>query len=104
MKRTIRGKLVAKLEGQYSNYVFQNLGVPETDELRYIMVTKCPNWQDNTSMAIGTVGFITFDYVEAGEEYIEKSTGEKKKYNYSAYYYMSFLKDLTKDTQKGYTI
>ena len=43
MKTTIRGKLVAKLDEQYTTMVFQNLDEPNDSFLRYITVTKLPN-------------------------------------------------------------
>lgn len=43
MKVTIKGKLVAKLDEQYSTMVFQNLDEPNNSLLRYITVTKLPN-------------------------------------------------------------
>ena len=43
MKATIRGKLVAKLDEQYTTMVFQNLDEPNNSLLRYVTVTKLPN-------------------------------------------------------------
>ena len=43
MRNTILSKLVAKQDGIYKNYVFQNLDMPENSIFKYITVTICPN-------------------------------------------------------------
>ena len=60
MKETIRGQLVAIQDGIYTNYVFKNLDESENSELRYITVTRCPNWQYNDVLSIGDIGFIMY--------------------------------------------
>ena len=43
MKVTFHGKLVAKLDEQYTTMVFQNLDEPDNSLLKYITVTRLPN-------------------------------------------------------------
>ena len=76
MKETIKGQLVAIQNGIYTNYVFKNLDQIENSELRYITITKCPNWQYNDSLNIGDIGFIVYEFAEAGQEYVDNTTGE----------------------------
>lgn len=42
-KITIHGKLVAKQDGIYINYVFKNLDEDDKSLYKYITVTQCPN-------------------------------------------------------------
>ena len=103
MKETIRGQLVAIQDGIYTNYVFKNLDESENSELRYITVTRCPNWQYNDVLSIGDIGFIMYEFAEAGQEYINNVTGETKKYRYTANYFMNFIKEKTiKDNTKEF--
>ena len=77
MKTTIRGKLVAKLDEQYTTMVFQNLDEPNDSLLRYITVTKLPNWS-GTNLEIGDTGF-------------------KETYKYTQCYFLNFIKELDKE-------
>ena len=103
MKETIRGQLVAIQDGIYTNYVFKNLDESENSELRYITVTRCPNWQYNDVLSIGDEGFIVYEFAESGQNYIDNSTGEIKKYRYTANYFMNFIKEqIIKDNTKEF--
>ena len=103
MKETIKGQLVAIQNGIYTNYVFKNLDQIENSELRYITITKCPNWQYNDSLNIGDIGFIVYEFAEAGQEYVDNTTGELKKYRYTANYCMNFIKEqIIKDNTKEF--
>ena len=44
---------------------------------------------------IGDEGYVTFEYAEAGDEYLEASTDQIKRFKYTAFYFMNFIK--TKD-------
>ena len=92
MKFTIKAKIMAIQDGTYSNYVFQNLELPETNEYRYITITKCPNWNCPEQLKVGDVGFVTYEFANAGDTYLEASTNEHKQYKYNAYYFMNFIK------------
>lgn len=94
-KITIHGKLVAKQDGIYINYVFQNLDEDDKSLYKYITVTQCPNWQNVGTITIGDEGYVTFEYAEAGDEYLEASTDQIKRFKYTAFYFMNFIK--TKD-------
>ena len=92
MKETVRAKVVAIQPGIYTNFVFQNLDVPDNDLYRYLTITMCPNWICPESINIGDEGYVVYEYAKSGEPYIEASTGETKTYKYSAYYFMNFIK------------
>lgn len=94
-KITIHGKLVAKQDGIYINYVFKNLDEDEKSLYKYITVTQCPNWQNVEVLKIGDEGYVTFEYAEAGNEYLEANTNQVKQFKYTAFYFMNFIK--TKD-------
>ena len=93
MKNTIKAKLVARQDGLYSNYVFQNLDEEEQSELRYITVTKCPNWQFFETLNFGDVGFLEYEYAEAGDKYYDKSTDSIQSYKHTALYFINFIKE-----------
>lgn len=101
MKRTIKGKVVAIQEGTYTNYVIQNLSELETSELRYLTLTKCPNWQSD-KIEMYDIGFFIYEYAAAGETYIDISSGETKQYKYSANYFMNFISEQTKDKNEEF--
>lgn len=96
MKVTIRGKLVARLDEQYASMVFQNLDEPNNSLLRYVTVTKLPNWTGKTP-EIGDTGFLECEYVNAGEEYYQRDTGSKEIYKYTQCYFLNFIKDTDKE-------
>lgn len=101
-KLTIRGKLVAKQDGVYRNYVFQNLDESDTSLYKYITVTICPNWQNVERMNIGDTGFLTAEYVTSGEIYVDKLTGEETRYKNTAIYFINFIKDNKEIQTKEY--
>lgn len=97
MKTTIRAKLVAVQDGSYTNYVFKNLEEDETSKYRYVTTTKCPNWQYNNKIQIGDVGFLEYEFAEAGESYFDLSSNTTQQYKYTACYFMNFIKENNKD-------
>ena len=103
MKETINGQLVAIQNGIYTNYVFKNLDETENSKLRYITVTRCPNWQYNDSLNIGDKGFVVYEFAQSGQDYIDHVTGETKQYKYTANYFMNFIKEqIIKDNTKEF--
>ncbi len=52
-------------------------------------------------MLIGDVGYLTYEFAEAGTSYFDISSNETKQYNYTANYFMNFIKE-TKDLEKEY--
>ena len=83
--------------GQYTVYVFKNLDETDNSLLRYITVTKLPNWNCK-SLEIGSTGYIECEYVNAGDSYYETATGNVQKYNYTVCYLINFIEkqeDLT---------
>ena len=101
MKVTIRGKLVAKLDEQYTTMVFQNLDEPNNSLLRYITVTKLPNWT-GVNPEIGDIGFIECEYVNAGDEYYQRNTGNKEMYKYTQCYFLNFIKEQQEIVNNNY--
>ena len=101
MKTTIRGKLVAKLDEQYTTMVFQNLDEPNNSILRYVTVTKLPNWTGSIP-DIGDTGFLECEYVNAGDEYYQRNTGSKEVYKYTQCYFLNFIKDKEKIENNNY--
>ena len=62
---TIHCKIVAIEDGQYTAIVVEDLNRIETDDLKYVTVVKCPNW-DISTFEIGDIGYLQFQYVEGG--------------------------------------
>lgn len=89
-------------DGFYTTYVFKNLSVEESSEIRYIAVVKCPNWQYTDIIKVGDIGFINYEFVNSGEEYIDRDTGEVKTYKYTGNYFMNFIKEQMKDNTKEF--
>ena len=80
MRATFHGELVASRDELYSLYVFKNLDEKENSLLRYITVTRPPNWT-GTIPEIGDSGYIECEYVDAGDEYYKRDSGNKETYN-----------------------
>lgn len=72
--------------------VFQNLDEPNNSLLRYITVTKLPNWT-GINPQIGDTGFLECEYVNAGDEYVQRNTGNKEVYKYTQCYFLNFIKE-----------
>jgi len=101
MKVTFRGKLVARLDEQYTTMVFQNLDEPNNSLLRYVTVTRLPNWT-GVDPQINDIGFLECEYVNAGEEYYQRNTGNKEQYRYTQCYFISFIKEPDKEQNNNY--
>lgn len=92
MRTTFHVELVALSDQQYKLYVFKNLDEEENSMLRYITVTRCPNWEGYCPV-IGDKGYIHCEYVDAGQDYFNRATGTTDKYNYSNIYFLNFIKE-----------
>ena len=99
---TVYCELVAKQDGQYVQYVFKNLDEPQDSWDRYIMVTRCPNWQCSEEMNIGKVGYLTFEPVDAGNSYFNANTGTNEQYKHTAYYFIDFVEEKTEINIKDF--
>ena len=101
---TIKCQLVAIQEGQYTVYVFDNLNHTLSSIDKYIMCTKLPNWQYNTPLNIGDVGYLQYEYAEAGTLYYDHSNNTHVPYKYSNFYFLTFIKEtpLRDETNKDY--
>ena len=97
MKATFRAKLVAKVDEQYTTMVFKNLDEPTDSLLRYITVTRLPNWT-GIDPKINDIGFLECEYVNAGDPYYQRNTGVKETYRYTQCYFLNFIKELDKET------
>ncbi len=86
---TIHCKLLAKKEGIYTIYVFQQ------DDNSYIMCTQLPHW-GIYNINIGDSGFLTYEEVQAGESYFDRDTQTQKVYQFSNTYFKDFIKDQEK--------
>lgn len=89
-EETYHVTLMAKSGNTYEKFVFK------TDEEKYILCTRLPNW-GNLDMKIGDTGFATIFETKAGEEYFDRNTEIKRVY----YYTNVYLKDFIKDMKKG---
>lgn len=81
--------------------VFQNLDEPNNSILRYVTVTKLPNWTGSIP-DIGDTGFLECEYVNAGDEYYQRNTGSKEVYKYTQCYFLNFIKDKEKIENNNY--
>lgn len=102
IRHTIYGQLVAVQEEQYTQYVFKNLDETEDSWDRYIMVTKCPNWQSFTKPELGQNGYLTFEPVDAGNTYYNVNTDSYEQYKHTAYYFIDFVKEQQKIDVKDF--
>ena len=69
--------------------------------MRYITTTKPPNWSGQLP-ELNDVGFIECEYVDAGDEYYQRNTGTKERYNYTQCYFLNFIKEKEKIESKSY--
>lgn len=91
IKQTIKATLVAKKDGIYTVYVFQD------ESGQYYMCTKLPNWGTEYNLQIGDSGFVTIEQVEAGESYYDRNTEQTVTYKFSNIYFKDFIKDTKQD-------
>lgn len=96
MRNTIKGKLVAKQDGVYKNYVFQNLDQADNSIFKYITITECPNWNIGQELNLGDIGYLEYEFVEAGDDYFERSSKEIKQYNFTTNYFLNFIRETEK--------
>lgn len=101
MIKTLHVELVEKQEGQYTLYVFSDLEQPNDSIDKYIMVCKLPNWT-GPFPEIGDHGYIQIDIVNAGEKYYRRDTGTLVDYNYTANYFLNFVKEQEKINTKEF--
>lgn len=83
---TLEATLVACREENYTNYVFKDNKSEE-----YIFCTRLPNWQI-PRIEIGESGYLQYNKVKAGDEYINPDTGEIINYKYTNTYIHNFVK------------
>lgn len=78
--------LVQKKEGLYTVYVFQK------DNQEYLMCTKLPNW-GVYNINRGDSGFVTVEFVESGDKYLDRETNTIKIYKFDQCYFKEFIPD-----------
>ena len=99
---TIHCKIVAIEEGQYTAIVVEDLNRIETDDLKYVTVVKCPNW-DISTFEIGDIGYLQFQYVEGGKtQWYNKDSKGFEIYKYTNNYFISFIKEKDIYNQKEF--
>lgn len=91
-QKTIRVKLLTFSTATYSVYIFQNLSEPESSFDRYLSVIKLPNWEE-FNMKKNSIGFLTYEIAEAGEDYYNNKIGKIEKYKYTANYLIKFINE-----------
>lgn len=101
MRVTVRVKLITANDDFYTTYVFQNLDEKENSWMRYISATKPPNWTGQLP-EIGDVGFVELEYVNAGDNYYQRNTGNKETYKYTQCYFISFTKQKEENKVKEF--
>ena len=94
--------MVAKQDDFYPLFVFQNLDECDNSLLRYVTVTLLPNWNGKIP-EMGDIGFLSCEYVDAGDEYYQRNTGVRETYRYTQCYFLNFIKELYKETNNNYT-
>ena len=101
MRATFYGEVVAVQPGQYTLYVFKNLDEQDDSLLRYITVTKVPNWNCK-ELNLGDKGYLECEYVNAGDNYYQVSTNTIEKYNYTVCYLINFIEKQEDIKQKEF--
>lgn len=90
---TIYSKVVARQDGQYTEYVVEDLNRDYSDDLKYVCVVQLPNW-DIPKLEVGDVGYTKFQFVEGGvSTYVSKITGDLEIYKYTNNYLLNFYKE-----------
>jgi len=87
IETTVHAKLIAKKDGIYTVYVFQ-----ENNEKLH-MCTKLPNWGLEYNLRLGDEGFVTMQYVTAGEQFYNRLTNETSTIKFTNNYFKEFIKD-----------
>lgn len=89
---TILCKIKAIREGQYTEYVVEDLNREFTDDLKYVTIVKLPNW-DPVYFNIGDCGYLQFKSVVGGKsQWCNHKTQETGTYCYTNNYYIGFIK------------
>lgn len=96
---TLYCKIVAIEIGLYTNIVIEDLNRSYSDDLKYITIVKLPNWGKD-DISIDDIGYIQFQYVEAGiSKWFNKDDKKFEVYNYDNYYFINFFKEKEKVKQ-----
>ena len=93
MVNTIKCTVLAKEDDilGYKTIVVKNLDDSSFGKL-YFMLVIFPNWQ-STIPEIGETGFLTYDFVSAGDTYFDRMTDSFKKYNFTNLVFIKFVKE-----------
>lgn len=88
---TIKCKILAIREGQYSELVVEDVNREYTDDLKYVMLVVLPNWQSDLPK-IGDTGYLEFESVVGGSTKYNNEE-DTKVYKYTNNYFMNFIKE-----------
>lgn len=99
---TIKCKVVAISEGTYTTYVFEDLNRDNTDMYKYIMCTRVPNWESSDVPELNAVGYLQTKFVNAGDAYFNVALNAMSEYKYTNWYFINFIKEIEKETQKEF--
>lgn len=101
---TIYCQIRAISEGLYTHIVVEDLNRDYSDDLKYVTLTKLPNWESN-QFEIGDVGFVQFQSVIGGEtKYFDRDTQNQNMYLYTNNYFLNFIKERDKCKQEKYKL
>lgn len=82
--------------GGYINYVFENLDSDNWTN-RYMMVTRCPNWE-HRELKVGETGYLTYNNVVAGkDEWFNRDTKQMILYKCTDSQFIKFIEDKKPD-------
>ena len=89
-KLCIRAVLRGKRIGTYTVYVFENLDT-KNDSGRFIMTTKCPNW-NGSDIDLYQEGFLSYQKVVGGvDKWYDPVSEQFYYYKHTANYFSDFV-------------
>lgn len=98
---TIYSKILVIRSNQYSEIVVEDLNREYTDDLKYLMVVKLPNWESE-SFDVGDVGYLQFQPVKSGEQFLDRNKQDYEVYKYTNNYFINFFKEQDLCKQKKF--
>lgn len=101
---TIRAKLIAIQEGQYTVYVFDNLDEQFSSKQKYMMCTRLPNWNNANTINKGDIGFLQYEFVESGSTYYKVKDEITDVYKHTGFYFLNFIEQSEKIENKDFNM
>lgn len=90
---TLKCKVMELSKGTYSKMVIQDL-----ESLEYVMLTVFPNWQGEIPSK-NQIGYIEFEFVEAGTEYYNKDLKIYETYSNTHLIFKTFIQETPKNQE-----